>query len=124
MNRKSTLLPKTPSQHRIQSHYREIETLYINKSYLPSQNVWMQAGALVAGVVFALTSDKGKFYISAFCGLAGVLCTFLFIPDITGLDLREGDRRWIKTVEGKGMLPRSCCTQKEKTRKRYAFQRS
>ncbi len=64
----------------------------------------MQAGALVAGVVFALTSDKGKFYISAFCGLAGVLCTFLFIPDIGGLDLREGDRRWIKNVEGKGEL--------------------
>ncbi|KAA6426474.1 MAG: proton phosphate symporter [Trebouxia sp. A1-2] len=61
-----------------------------------------KAGALVAGVVFALTSDQGKFYISAACGLAGVLCTFLFIPDITGLDLREGDRRWIKNVEGKG----------------------
>ncbi len=84
----------------------------------------MQAGALVAGVVFALTSDQGKFYISAFCGLAGVLCTFLFIPDITGLDLREGDRRWIKNVEGKGMLSRNCCTQKEEKRKVSTFQRS
>ena len=56
----------------------------------------------MAGVVFALTSDRGKFYISAACGLAGMLCTFLFIPDITGLDLREGDRRWIKNIEGKG----------------------
>lgn len=64
----------------------------------------LQAGALVAGVVFALTSNQGKFYISAFCGLAGVICTFLLIPDITGLDLREGDRRWIKNVEGKGEL--------------------
>ena len=70
----------------------------------------MQAGALVSGVVFALTSDQGKFYISAACGLAGVLSTLLFIPDITGLDLREGDRRWIKNVEGKGMLSRDCCT--------------
>lgn len=60
----------------------------------------VQAGALVAGVVFALTSDKGKFYISAMCGLAGVICTFLLIPDITGLDLREGDRRWLKSLEG------------------------
>lgn len=58
-----------------------------------------KAGALVAGVVFALTSDQGKFYISAACGLAGVVCTFLFIPDITGLDLREGDRRWLKSLE-------------------------
>jgi len=82
----------------------------LGKICLSSQGVLMQAGALVAGVVFALTSDQGKFYISAACGLAGVLCTFLFIPDITGLDLREGDRRWIKNVEGKGMLSRHCCT--------------
>ena len=66
--------------------------------------VMVQAGALVAGVVFALTSDQGKFYISAFCGLVGVATTFLFIPDIGGLDLREGDRRWIKNVEGKGAV--------------------
>lgn len=67
----------------------------------------MQAGALVAGVVFALTSDQGKFYISAACGLAGVICTFLLIPDITGLDLREGDRRWLKSLE-KGLHPAHC----------------
>jgi hypothetical protein len=30
-----------------------------------------KAGALVAGVVFALTSDRGKFWISAACGFAG-----------------------------------------------------
>ena len=70
----------------------------------------MQAGALVAGVVFALTSDQGKFYISAACGLAGVLCTFLFIPDITGLDLREGDRRWLKSLEkGLQLAPCNIC---------------
>lgn len=67
----------------------------------------VQAGALVAGVVFALTSDQGKFYISAACGLAGVICTFLLIPDITGLDLREGDRRWLKSLE-KGLHPAHC----------------
>ena len=39
-----------------------------------------KAGALVAGVVFGLVSDQGKFYISAFCGLAGVVCTIIFIP--------------------------------------------
>ena len=78
----------------------------LNKRHTIEQyglKLWcVQAGALVAGVVFALTSDKGKFYISAACGLAGVVCTFLFIPDITGLDLREGDRRWLKSLE-KGM---------------------
>ena len=67
---------------------------------------FVQAGALVAGVVFALTGDQGKFYISAACGAAGVACTFLLIPDITGLDLREGDRRWLKSLEGPG---EHCC---------------
>ena len=58
-----------------------------------------KAGALVAGVVFNLVSNQGKFWISAFCGLAGVLCTFVFTPDITALDLREGDRRWLAIVQ-------------------------
>ena len=44
-----------------------------------------KAGALVAGVVFGLVSDQGKFYISAFCGLAGVVCTIIFIPGEAGL---------------------------------------
>ena len=38
-----------------------------------------KAGALVAGVVF----------------------TYLFIPDLTGLDLREGDKRWLAFLDGK-----------------------
>ncbi|GIL71055.1 hypothetical protein Vretifemale_1695 [Volvox reticuliferus] len=59
-----------------------------------------KAGALVAGVVFNLVSDRAKFWISAFCGLAGVILTFFTIPDITGLDLREGDRRWLAILDG------------------------
>ncbi|GLI58503.1 hypothetical protein VaNZ11_000236 [Volvox africanus] len=59
-----------------------------------------KAGALVAGVVFNLVSDRAKFWISAFCGLAGIILTFFTIPDITGLDLREGDRRWLAILDG------------------------
>lgn len=58
-----------------------------------------KAGALVAGVIFHLVSDQGKFIISAACGVAGVICTLIFIPDLTGLDLREGDKRWLAMVE-------------------------
>ncbi|GFR43042.1 hypothetical protein Agub_g4047 [Astrephomene gubernaculifera] len=59
-----------------------------------------KAGALVAGVVFNLVDNRGKFWISAFCGLAGVILTFITIPDVTGLDLREGDRRWLAILDG------------------------
>lgn len=44
----------------------------------------------MAGVVFGLVSDRTKFYISAFCGLAGAAVTLLLVPDISGLDLSEG----------------------------------
>ncbi|EFJ43350.1 proton/phosphate symporter [Volvox carteri f. nagariensis] len=59
-----------------------------------------KAGALVAGVVFNLVDNRAKFWISAFCGLAGIILTFFTIPDITGLDLREGDRRWLAILDG------------------------
>ncbi|GLC45588.1 hypothetical protein PLESTB_000874300 [Pleodorina starrii] len=59
-----------------------------------------KAGALVAGVVFGLVDMRVKFWISAFCGLAGVVLTLFTIPDITGLDLREGDRRWLAILDG------------------------
>lgn len=59
-----------------------------------------KAGALVAGVVFGLVDDRAKFWISAACGLAGVVVTVIFIPDITTLDLKEGDKRWLAIVSG------------------------
>lgn len=59
-----------------------------------------KAGALVAGVVFAMVDNRVKFWISAFCGLAGVILTIITIPDVTGLDLREGDRRWLAILDG------------------------
>jgi len=60
-----------------------------------------KAGALVAGVVFGLVSDRTKFWISASCGFVGVVVTLVFIPNITGLDLREGDKRWLAILDGK-----------------------
>jgi len=60
-----------------------------------------KAGALVAGVVFSHVSDQTKFTISAICGLIGAVITFILIPDITGLDLREGDKRWLAVLDGK-----------------------
>ncbi len=39
-----------------------------------------KAGALVAGVVFGKVNDQTKFWISAACGFAGVVCTLILIP--------------------------------------------
>ena len=60
-----------------------------------------KAGALVAGVIFSLCSNQAKFIISAACGLVGAILTWIFIPDLTGLDLREGDKRWLAIIDGK-----------------------
>jgi hypothetical protein len=38
--------------------------------------------------------NRQKFYVSAFFNLIGLVLTVLFIPNILGVDLREGDRRW------------------------------
>ncbi len=32
--------------------------------------------------------------------LPGVILTIITIPDVTGLDLREGDRRWLAILDG------------------------
>jgi hypothetical protein len=44
--------------------------------------------------------DRTKFYISPFFNLAGLILTILFIPNILGVDLREGDRRWEALYNG------------------------
>jgi len=59
-----------------------------------------KAGALVAGVIFNLVDNRGKFWISAFCGLGGAILTWILIADTTGLDLREGDKRWLFILDG------------------------
>ena len=38
--------------------------------------------------------DRMKFILSAAAGAVGVLVTLVFIPEITSLDLKEGDARW------------------------------
>lgn len=51
-------------------------------------------GALVAAVMYNYISTTQKFYVVPWFGLAGMVLTFLFLPDTTGLDLKEQERRW------------------------------
>ena len=55
---------------------------------------WGKAGALLAAVLYNYISVETRFYVVPWFGLAGALLTFLFMPDTTGLDLKEQERRW------------------------------
>lgn len=51
-------------------------------------------GALLASVLYNYISNQTKFYVVPWFGLWGMIMTFFFLPDTTGLDLQEQDRRW------------------------------
>lgn len=51
-------------------------------------------GALTAAVMYNYIDTQTKFYVVPWFGLGGALVTWLFLPDTTGLDLKEQERRW------------------------------
>lgn len=60
-----------------------------------------KAGALLASVLYNYIDDQTKFYVVPWFGLAGMLVTWLWLPDTTGLDLKEQERRWKYIMEGR-----------------------
>lgn len=67
----------------------------------------MQFGALAANIVLGKISDRSKFYYTAVAAGVGALVTMLFIPEVTGLDLSEGDKRWEHLRSGRAWPPGS-----------------
>ena len=51
-------------------------------------------GALTAAVLYNYIDTQTKFYVVPWFGLAGMVLTIVFLPDTTGLDLKEQERRW------------------------------
>ena len=51
-------------------------------------------GALTAAVMYSYITTQQKFYVVPWFGLMGVILTVVFLPDTTGLDLKEQERRW------------------------------
>lgn len=51
-------------------------------------------GALTAAVLYSYIDTQTKFYVVPWFGLAGAFLTLVFMPDTTGLDLKEQERRW------------------------------
>jgi MFS family permease len=60
-----------------------------------------KAGALLAAVIYNYISTQAVFYFVPWFGLAGMLLTLLFVPDTTGLDLKEQERRWLYIRSGR-----------------------
>lgn len=58
-------------------------------------------GALLASVLYNYIDTQTKFYVVPWFGLIGMLLTFVFLPDTTGLDLKEQERRWKYIREGR-----------------------
>lgn len=51
-------------------------------------------GALLAAVMYNYIDTPTKFHVVPWFGLMGMLVTLVFLPDTTGLDLKEQERRW------------------------------
>ncbi|OAA64336.1 major facilitator superfamily transporter phosphate [Niveomyces insectorum RCEF 264] len=60
-----------------------------------------KAGALLASVLYNYIDTQTKFYVVPWFGLAGMLLTLVFLPDTTGLDLKEQERRWNYVKNGR-----------------------
>jgi hypothetical protein len=60
-----------------------------------------KSGALLASVLYNYIDDQTKFYVVPWFGLAGMLVTWIFLPDTTGLDLKEQERRWTYLSTGR-----------------------
>ncbi|RDW74790.1 putative inorganic phosphate transporter-2 [Coleophoma cylindrospora] len=58
-------------------------------------------GALTAAVLYNYIDTQQKFYVVPWFGLAGAVITFFFLPDTTGLDLKEQERRFKFLREGR-----------------------
>ena len=51
-------------------------------------------GALTAAVLYNYIDTKTKFLVVPWFGLLGMVLTWVFLPDTTGLDLKEQERWW------------------------------
>ncbi|KAK2807233.1 hypothetical protein FQN50_005520 [Emmonsiellopsis sp. PD_5] len=58
-------------------------------------------GALTAAVMYNYIDTQTKFYVVPWFGLAGMVLTWIWLPDTTGLDLKEAERRWYYLRNGR-----------------------
>jgi MFS family permease len=59
-------------------------------------------GALLPAVVYSYLGNRERYWFGPWWALVGVVLTVVFLPDTTGLDLAEGERRWRYLRAGRG----------------------
>jgi hypothetical protein len=59
-------------------------------------------GALVAAIAYNYIDTQTKLWVVCWFGLMGAILTWLFIPDVTGLDLEEQERYFTYVRQGQG----------------------
>ena len=55
---------------------------------------WGKLGALTAAILYNYITVQQRFYVVPWFGLMGMIVTLIFLPETTGLDLKEQERRW------------------------------
>ncbi|KAK5677512.1 hypothetical protein LTS10_010084 [Elasticomyces elasticus] len=63
---------------------------------------WGKLGALTAAVLYNYIDIPMRFLVVPWFGLAGAILTYVWMPDTTGLDLKEQERRWAFIRAGRG----------------------
>ncbi|KAF3902162.1 hypothetical protein ABW21_db0206095 [Orbilia brochopaga] len=59
-------------------------------------------GAVAAAILYSYIDTQTKFYVVPWFGLGGAIMTYIWLPDTTGLDLAEQERRWRYIRQGRG----------------------
>jgi hypothetical protein len=49
-----------------------------------------------------ILSRRWTFIIAALCGVTGILVTYFFVPDLTGVDLADEDAKFMKYLAENG----------------------
>lgn len=62
---------------------------------------WGKLGALAPTILYNYIDPITRFKVVPWFGIAGVVLTEVFLPDTTGLDLREQERYWQFVSEGR-----------------------
>lgn len=62
---------------------------------------WGKLGALAPLILYNYIDARTKFWVATWFALAGAIITFVFVPDTSGLDLRELERYWIYVRDGR-----------------------
>jgi hypothetical protein len=55
---------------------------------------WGKLGALAPAILYNYIGSHIRFWVVPWFGLLGIIITEVFLPDTTGLDLREQERYW------------------------------